>query len=374
MQSSPFAILRQFALPALLVLLGTLGCKGKDNTGVTLFVFDGSSSSVKVWDDVNKVQTAFAEGTEVPAPDRTISSTSVMGSITLAWGGLALDNAKNILYLVTETGTVFVIPNADAQNGDISSTSNITSFTLGTSSDYYSSGAFGQAAVDSSTNTLYVLETSLDGSQTQVWYVPNASQQFNQTSTPENTFSAASDQWGVGLAAHSGNVYGLFGAGNAVYNSQGTPYTGPRLRLGQNYAFPASSDVLIGATTGLPGPVNFGSLAFDSQNSILYVWAQAANPDDVLMFTQNQFILSGFDQAPSKTLSDTSATLANLRLIAHSANSDWLLGADMPTPALTGAGTSTLHIWKNPSGGGVSAVSGTLSVAPEIRGMAIGGN
>ena len=51
MQSSPFAILRQFALPALLVLLGTLGCKGKDNTGVTLFVFDGVIPEMNQVDD-----------------------------------------------------------------------------------------------------------------------------------------------------------------------------------------------------------------------------------------------------------------------------------------------------------------------------------
>ena len=370
---SPLATIRQVALPAILALAGALGCVDHNPGGTTLFVFDGSSSSVKVWDDVNKVHDAFSKATAAPDPDRTIQFTSVVSPLTLGWGGLAVDNSRNRLYLVSQGGTVYAIAKADTQNGNLSSTNDITSFSLASASDHYGSGAFGQAAVDVANNTLYVQETSLDGQQARVWYVANVSNWPNQVPTPVATLAVASDQWGAGLAAQSGKVYALFGSGSSIYDSFGNPISGPRLRMGQNNAFAAGSNVLIGSATGIPGPVNYGSLGFDNQHSLLFVWAQNSSPAAVLMFNQSQFSLNGLNQAPFKTLGDAAGTLANLRIISHPANSDWLLGADMATPALTGAGTGTLHIWKSPSGGGVAAVSGPLAAAPEIRGLAVGG-
>ena len=100
---APPAILRSICLPALLVLLGSLACVDHNPPGTTLFVFDGTSpSSVKVWNDVNKVYDAFnTPGAAVPAPDRTVTSQNVMGTITLGWGGMVEDSTRNRLYLVS---------------------------------------------------------------------------------------------------------------------------------------------------------------------------------------------------------------------------------------------------------------------------------
>jgi len=370
---APPAILRSICLPALLVLLGSLACVDHNPPGTTLFVFDGTSpSSVKVWNDVNKVYDAFnTPGAAVPAPDRTVTSQNVMGTITLGWGGMVEDSTRNRLYLVSQGGTVYSIAKATTQNGDLSAIQDIISFTLGSAGDHFPSGAFGQAALDPGTDTLYVQETSLDGAQTRIWYVAGVSNQFNQFPTPVNTFTATGDQWGSGLAAQGGVVYSLFGAGNSITDNTGQAFTGPRLRMAQNLAFPFNTNVLIGSLTRLPGPTTWGSLAFDSQRSALYVYAQSTSPAAVLVFNQSQLSLNGLNQAPVRTLAD--ASLGNLRIIAHPPDSDWLLGADSAAaPALTGAGTTNLRIWKNPSGGG-AAVSGALPVT-EIRAVALGGS
>lgn len=374
---SPLAILRSICLPAVLALLGAAGCVDHNPPGTTLFVFDGASSSVKVWADVNKVFDAFnPPGATVPAPDRTISSANVIGSITLAWGGMVVDSIKNRLYLVSQGGTVYAITKADTQNGDISAAQDILSFTLGNAADHFPSGYFGQAALDQGADTLYVQETSQDGTQTHLWYVSNISSPFSQVTGLAATFTANGDQLGAGLAAQGGKVYALFGSGNVILDNHQAQVSGPRLRMGVAPAFAINANVLIGAATKLVSPVSYGSLAFDSQNSALFVFAQTSSPavPAVLVFNQSQFTLNGLDQAPARgTLGDDPLNLANLRIIAHPTDSDWLVGADMAgTPGPTGTGLDVLRIWKNPSGGG-AAVFGHLTGASEIRALAIGG-
>jgi len=378
----PPVMIRCFCLSAVLALLGALGCVDHNPTGTTLYVYDGASQSVQIWADVNKVYTAT--GGTAAAPDRTITSTLLTG-VKLAWGGLAVDTNSERIYLVSESGTIYVITKANTQNGAISLNTDIYTLSLGVNnSDRFANGAFGQAALDQSANTLYVMETSLDGSNTRVWTIPGISSLANQAQVPvAQTFNVSGDTWGSGLAAAQGGagVIGLFGAGNQVYDPSSNTYSGARMWLGRGGAFPTpisgfvQNSVIIGkgsiAGFSSAAPLTYGSLAFDSQRNALYAFGQGS--PQVVVFNMSQFTIGGnnFNQTPVRSLADTSLT--SLRVLSHPVNGDWLLGANgsAPNSTDTGAGTSSLLIWNAPSGGG-AATSVTLP-ALEIRGMAIGG-
>jgi hypothetical protein len=360
--------------------MGTLGCVDHNAGGKILYVFDGGADKVLAWNDVSKV---YAAAPTAPTADRTITSSllSAMGT-PLAWGGMAVDSNSDRLYLLTEGGVVYVIAKASTQNGAISATTDITSFSLTAG---LSSAVFGPVAVDTSTNTLYITENSADGQQTRVWTVPGASQIANgaSLSSASQTFSSNSDTWGLGLAvAPGGTLYGLFGGGSTLYDNTGTAYSGPRLRQGSSAAFtPASAHVLIGSNTGLNAPCNYSSLAYDPQNAVLYAMPQpggSTTQSAVLVFTKSQFSLSPpFNQAPrsSPALADTQATLSNLRTISHPIDSDWLLGADFSVisgSSYRGTGLSYFYIWNAPSAGG-SASKISATGASEVRAVVVGG-
>lgn len=388
---SPLATLRLYCLSAALALLGTLGCVDNGAGGTTLYVYDKTSSKVQVWADVNAVYTAAqavqagTSGSAIPAPDRTITS-PLLSDVTLAWGGLAVDNTRNRLYLVAEGGTIYAISKANTQNGSVSQTTDITTLTLGGSSDRYTNGAMGQVAMDQTKDVLYVMETTLDGNSTRVWYVSGISTLANQYSVPvAQTFNVAGDTWGCGLAAvPGGGVIGLFGGGNTVYRLTST-YTGPRMWLGQTGSFPipvggyVTGNVIIGqegnSVTGFSSTVNYGSLGYDAQNSALYVFGQGSSA--VSRFSLSQFNGGDYNQAPKATLSDPASVLANLRVLSHPPTSDWMLGASFvtaPSSTSTGSGSPSLLIWKSPSNGGSAlSVDLTSQGVSEIRGMAIGG-
>jgi hypothetical protein len=391
------ATLRLLCLPAALALLGALGCVDHTAGGTTLYVYDNSTSTVQVWADINNVYSAVQANTAVAAPDRAIQSPLLSG-IDLAWGGLAVDSSKNILYLVSEAGAVFSITKANTQNGSISAQVDITTFTLGAASDQFSQGSvFGQAAIDSTNNILYVMETATDGSQTRVWRVVNPNQAsliYAQPMTPASTYTIgiSTDTFGTGVAvSQSGTVYGLFGGGTQPVYSPNLTSTGPRLRQGPGGSFPSpnpltgySGNLLIGANTKLADPLSIGSLGYDAQNNILYVFSgpTTSGLPPIVAFSQGLFGQGNFNLAPTSSLPDTAATLPNLRIISHPSSSDWLLGATYTadTTSAIGAGTggASLLLWKSPSAGGVSAIPAlmqpaTQSATMEIRGMAIGG-
>ena len=382
---SPFSAGR-LILPALLALLGSLGCVDH-NHGTPLYVWDGSSSAVLEWNDVNNVYTA--SGGVAPKPDNTITSSGLLGGLTLGWGGMTMNTGNNSLYLVSESGLVVVIPNVSNQSGELtgnSTTTNIYSFQLGAAgTDQFSSGSvFGQAGIDTSTGSLYVMETSKDGTANRVWAVASSLQAPGNTLTPATSYtsSVSGDSLGCGLAVGTNsNVFGLFGGNNnGIVDPSNTTIYGARLRLGVGNSFPASSNVIIGADTGLNTPSSWSSLAYDVQNSVLYVLPEpnsTSTDPAVLRFGYGQFA-NGFDQTPNGTLSDTQATLQDTRILAHPTGSDWLLGADFTLDTSTvfqGTGMSFIRIWKNPSGGG-SMTKVTLatasSAAVEVRGMAMG--
>ena len=387
----PSAFLRTLCLPALLALGAALGCVDHSPTGTTLYVFDNNTSSIQIWADVEKVYTAAQAGTAVDAPDRTIQSTVLTnGNFDLAWGGLAVDSTREMLYAVSEKGVVYVITKANTQNGSISNNSDIFSYNLGSSSDGFPTSTFGQASIDTGNNILYVVQTATDGSSTRVWKVANPSQLALSFASPLPATSYAmtvgSDTFGSGVAVGtSGTIYGLFGGGSTIYTSLGAPNDGPRLRQGPGGTFPSSvpygTNLLMGTKPKLANPLTFGALGYDTQNNLLFV---ASGPNTgslplVVAFTQSQFTHNPFDQDPALSLPDTAASLSlgstALRTISHPPNADYLLGATYTPPATTGTGTgtSTLLIWKSPGGGG-AAVKAALPITNlEIRGMAIGG-
>ena len=373
-----------FALVALVGALGSLGCVDHDASGKILYVFDGSSKSVLAWNDVSKV---FSAAPTAPAPDRTISS-SLLTSMTasLAWGGLAVDTNINVIYLVTETGVVYAIKKASTQNGSISLATDIISFTLSTA---YGNSVFGQVALDASQNILYVQENNSQNGQTRVWTLAGVSQIGNGSSIAESsqTFSSNADTWGAGLAAYpGGRLFGLFGGGNAVADSLGNTTSGPRLRLATSGAFPVGfvgANVLIGGNTLINTPCNYGALAYDPQNSELYVMSQPVSSSStqaaVQVFGYGQFNTSPFNQAAKRSLGDSQATLSKLRTLSHPVDSDWLLGADYnatTSGGIQGSGNSYLYLWQSPSGGGASKqinITGATGASTEVRGLAVGG-
>jgi hypothetical protein len=385
------ATLRLLALSA--ALLAALGCVKDTGGGTTLYVYDNASSSVLVWNDVNKVYSAAKGATTVPAADRTIVN-GLNPSDDLAWGGLAMDSTSNRLYLVTTIGQVYVINKASTQHGTVSALSDIISFNLGQSGvDPYSAGSvFEQAAVDGTSNTLFVLESAADGSATRVWRVTNASQMSNGavlTPAAQYTVGISTDTFGCGVATiPGGNLYGLFGGGGTIYNGLGTiAYSGARLRQGSGGSFPSSlgnlysSGVVVGALTELGSP-QYGSLAYDSQKSALYTFAPSvASPtsSSILVFTTGSFS-AGLNVAPSRTLAVPALPFnggTSLRTISHPADGDWLLGTYFtlaPTTSVIGDGTGStyLAIWDAPSGGG-AGYTASIPGTTEIRGMAIGG-
>ena len=100
-------------------------------------------------------------------------------------------------------------------------------------------------------------------------------------------------------------------------------------------------------------------------------------PDDeasrtrILAFGAGQFH-GHHDQAPQRTLPGVPG---NLRILAQSPNSEWLLGAAF-TPASgirpgQGRGTSTLYLWKTPGEDQPPVKLANLPGATEIRGMAV---
>jgi len=375
---------RTLCLAGFLALSGTLGCVDEDAGGGGLYVYDGASQSVLVWKDVDKLLEAGREGKEPPKADRTIKSGSIR-SLTLAWGGLALDDSHSRLYLVSEKGTVYVIANPKTQDGSISGTSNITSFTL---ERYPGGSTFGPASVDPNRNTLYVVENDKEGDAARIWAIGNASQVLNGSSLGKDghTFGAEGDKRAVGVAAGQARmVYGLFADGKDFEDNQNNAIAGPRLREGTDARFPSNPghqrpiNTLIGAQTQVPDRLGYGSLAYDNQRHSLYLFAHPSREGDpakagLLVFGGSQFH-GNHDQAPNRTLAGVPK---DLRIIAHPLHADWLVGAGFTQAPGTaepgkGKGRATLYLWKSPADGGAPTTIQKLPGVTEIRGLAMGG-
>ena len=368
---APGRLLSLFSLAA---LLGALGCVD-DGGGGGLYVFDESSRSVLVWKDADQVYQAAREDKDAPAPVRTIKG-AVLKDISLGWGGMALDEGRNRLYLVSENGRVAVIRSPSTQNGAISGTGQITTFNLGASGDRFGSGSvFGQASVDTEKDILYVQENARNGDEARIWRVPKASAQPNGAIVPKDrALRTGNDRGAGGVAAGQGHrFYALFAGGDNFEDSHQEHITGARLREGTEAGFPASPahnrpiNTLVGPNTGLPGGFRHGSLAYDGKHQTLYALTlaggDAAKPV-VQVFGAGQFH-GHHDQAPSQTLAGIPE---DLRIIVHSRHSDWMLGAGRA--AASGRGRDTLYLWKDPAAGG-ACLKARMPETRDIRGMAV---
>jgi hypothetical protein len=378
-QPSQRPALRTLCLAALLALLGPLGCTVQD-TGGSLYLFDNASSSVQVWQDVEQLHSAAKEAKAIPEPIRTIKS-DTFKRITLAWGGMALDPLNRRLYLVSDTGKVHVILDPANQNGSISGKDKIVSFSLGSSGDRYSGGSvFGQASVDPTHNTLYVVENAKDGESSRLWQVPNASKLDGRTlGKDRHTLGVENDKRCAGVAAGPAHkVYALFGDGDEFTDGPGgANLPGPRLRQGTNGAFPAPLmprnpvNTLVGDRTLLPDTLGYGALAFDQRHHLLYALvppAKAGDPPSILTFGEGQFH-GHHNQAPERVLPKPPR---NLRLIVHPSNSHWMLGAGFTRTGDRGqgAGQGKLYLWKAPSEDGTWIEVPSLPGVTDLRGMA----
>lgn len=352
--------LRGLAACALLLLFPA--CKDALDTGTTsgvaLYAYDATTTSVMVWNDLE----ALYDATTTPAPDRTLTS-SLLGSKigTLGWGGLCMDTNRSLLYLVSSTGNIVRIARVRNQTGAISNT-DIVSFAL-SNTGRLTNGKFGQAAVDPQSDTLYITESGDNG--TQIWVVSGASSQVQDGTVSLQALQVSGDTGGTGVAASQGLVYGFFLNGNSVGPDV---LTGPRLRKGTATAFDPTQ-VILGSNTGLG---EYGSLALDYGNGNLYVARHdtdaASTAAPVEVFQTGQFGLS-YNQAPTQTLGSPTDQ-PDLRVIAHPGNKDWLVG-------LRGSGTTaypTLILWKSPLGGTAAKMVTAGSSSTAFQGVALDGN
>jgi hypothetical protein len=366
-KSFPFLLL--FVAAA---LLGMVGCVDKpgagDTSGTRVYVYDNTSGTVKVWDDALTLYTS----TTTPSPTRTLSGGSISNRAPLAWGGLAVDTSANRLYLVSATGVVTRIERVSTQNGAITQASDISTFNLGDpGTDRFSSGSvFGQAAMNPGTGTLYVFESSADRISTRVWVVPAAGTVTGTVPKTNAIGGTGNDKGFGGVASGQGaQFYSFFAGGDTIYDYLNqNPQDGPRIRTGSS----GFTNVIVGATTLLSDTsTTYGSLAFDSGNSVLYVSREASSASlpAVLVFSNAQLTGSILNPAPARSLGDTADQLPLLRFITHAGTKDWLAGGNV----VTGAGTNNLFLWKAPSAGGV-ATRITLDSGVQVGGIALDGS
>ena len=346
------------------ILLLCTGCKEAEKVGGTsgaaLYAYDSSSSAVFVWTDLSVVYDATAT---TVAPTRQITSSVFSSKIaSLAWGGLCFDRQRGYLYLVSDTGNIVRVGNIRSQSG-AAATADVVSFSL-SSTGRLTTSTFGQAALDTQNDTLYITENGSSG--TQIWVVNNASSQAQSASVTLQALQMSGDTGGTGVAANAGSVYAFMLSGDTVGSV--VTYSGPRLRKGTSSAFTDAS-TLIGSATLIGA---YGSLALDTGNGYLFVARHntdaGASTPPIQVFTTGAFGQS-YNQAPSATIGSPT-NQADLRVISHAGTKDWLVG-------LRGNSTTsyaTIFIWKAPVGG-TAAKSITASPSTSLfKGVAVDGN
>ncbi|MBK8573920.1 MAG: hypothetical protein IPN91_15160 [Holophagaceae bacterium] len=350
-------------LLAAFVLLAT-GCKDPDGatggtTGAALYAYDSATSTVFVFSDVGSVYDGTATSI---APTKQITSSVFSSKISsLAWGGLCLDAQHAYLYLVSDSGNIVRVSNLRSQSGTVNS-AEVVSFSLA-NTGRLSGSTFGQAALDPSTDALYITENS--GSGTQIWVVANASSQPQDASVALQALQVSGDSGGTGVAAGSGSVYGFMLDGSTV----GTvvTYSGPRLRKGTASAF-TDANTLIGSSTLLG---KYGSLALDTSGKLFVARHNTdagATTAPIQVFTTGLFG-QAYNQPPTYTLGDPTAQ-ADLRVLAHAGTKDWLVG-------LRGNGSTaygTIFIWKSPLGGTAAKAITVTPTGSLFKGVAVDGN
>ncbi|HJW73894.1 MAG TPA: hypothetical protein VJ486_13805 [Geothrix sp.] len=349
------------------VLLFAVGCKEDGSAGgtegVALYVFDSTSNSVMVWNDLS----ALYDSATVPAPSYTFGPNVLKEKVSnLAWGGMCLDAPHGILYLVSETGAIVRWSNIRSQASSVPS-NEIVSFSLDNSSRL-TNGTFGQVAIDSQTDTLLITETGDNG--TRIWIVANASQKNQNDSIPLGTpLQMTGDKGGTGVAASGGIVYAYMDDGDSVVGPLGEQFTGSRLRKGSTSAFDPTL-VMLGDKTGLH---KYGSLALDTAGGRLFVGVHNTDASvttaPIQVFQTGQFGTGGYNQAPTLGAIGSPTDQATLRVLSHAGTKDWLAGLR----GQGSAGYPTVLLWKSPLGGTAAKVI-SLDSSVVIKGVALDGN
>ena len=234
---------------------------GGTTSGTVLYAYDNTAHKIIGWD-----ANTFYDS-DNPTALKTVTSTVLTNKmVNLSWGGLCHDSSSDRLFLVNETtGDVVRVNRMRNQSGEIPSTSlDVATFTLGTSSDRLPSGRFGQAAIDPATGTLYVTEKN-EG-DTRIWVVAGAGVILDKTTVQLTSLTVPGDKDCTGVAAGmSGQVFAYFNSGNAIGFDQ---VIGPRLRKGTSAGFFPNASVLIGTNTMLG---KYGSLALDNANTLVFL-------------------------------------------------------------------------------------------------------
>ncbi len=342
-------------------LLGLAACvdpnsaSGGATGDTTLYAYDNANKRVLFWGDLPASFTADSFTT----PSSILTTTFFSNVTPLAWGGMAMDSSRNRLYLVGETGNIVRLDSVRGLSGSVSST-DVATFKLDTA-ELLSGGKFGQIALDSNKDILYVTENGT--TSTRVWVVSGASTRVSNTTVALQELKQSGDTGGYGVAANGGVVYGSFADGDGVGTNP--VLTGYRLRKGTSSSFDPSL-VLLGDQTGLG---SFSTLALDHANGIIYAGVSADDfagaGDPVLAFKTGQFG-GAYNQAPDHSVGDTAA-VADLRVLAHPGNKDWLVG-------LGASANATLWIWKSPSTkSGATFKALAAPTGSQLRGAALDG-
>jgi len=368
---------------ALAVLSLSMACVDKigGDTGLApLYVYDGASNSVLVWDDINDLYDDATASKTIPGPNRTIDLNTAAPGLKLSWGGMALDSTDQRLFLVSQDGSQVVrILRSGTQTGTPSTSEYIT-FSIPSDGPgaLTSNVFFGQVATNSSGD---LVVTESDDTKSQIWKLSKAIQDATQTpsSTPiakDTTnvinYVATDNTKCTGVALDGKNVYAYFGGGTSIQPDPTTTYSGARLRYGNfTDGFTTAQNVIIDVVSGTTCRLaDYGCLAYDTSNKRLYT-ATKDTSYPILVHRQEPFNQK-FKQPPTSLL--TGPNNGNLRIIAHAGQKDWLVGAESSDGVNTqGAGASTLWIWKGPSVGDTH-VSLTLPGSLKILGLALDGS
>lgn len=354
--------MRMGFLAAAMVAMGLgLSCVDEDSAAgsVSLYFYDASDKSVKVWDSAD---IAFDQGPPAK-PDRVITGTQFDEDKGLAMGGMAFDDSNNCLYLLFKSGKIVRIDRVRSQDGSLSSSSDVVSFKL--DSNEFLKGTnqeLMQLAIDSGQGALYVAEKS--DSQGRFWHIPDAARKTSIDVIKPSSLSVTENQKCTGVAAFNNALYAYFGGGDAIADnsSPSKDLSGARLRMGSSSGWSPRANVFIYPDDTTLG--NSGSLALDRDNNVLYVCRQKGEMlmDPPILAYQTGDFSVGFSFEGYRKLGKASECPA-MKFITHAGSQDWLAGS---------GGNGSIYMWKNAKDGEAFT---TLTVSgAQIMGLAFDGN
>lgn len=340
---------------AMTALLIGMGCT-KDSSSITLYVFDGASSTIKAWDDLEKIYDAGA----LPEPSRIIQSGALSSVKDLAWGGMVVDPYGNRIFLVAKNGALVRIDRIRSQNGDVPK-ADTTGFTL--NSDMGGSN-FGQAALDN-VGTLYIPEST--NNSVKLWILQNAGTLISAPTEKKYITTVEGDKLCNSAACQGSAVFAYFGQGNEI-EPLNTKFYGARVRMSSGGSFIQNQNTLINQDPEKFGTI--GSLAMDTANNYLFICHRNGDTEDNPTLTPIvAYSVSDISQGPVQRdpllRLGTFDSHPNLRFIAHGGNRQWLAAAD----SVNGAPSANIYLWKDPATPNSTPKTLSLEAGAQVLGM-----